>query len=569
MRYHALVTDYDSTIAEGGRVNQETIDALERVRASGRRLVLVTGRQLDGLIGIFEPMEIFDRVVAENGAVLYSPATKQQRLLCETLPMEFIRAVRHSEIFPLCEGRVIVATERPNETEILGFIRDLGLELQVIFNKSAVMVLPSGVNKASGLQVALQEIGLSVHNAVGIGDAENDHAFLAATECSVAVDNAVEGLKKRVDFVTRGRHGYGVIELIVELLDSDLDSVKPALTRHRMVIGKRAEGSEVFIDPYGSSVVIAGTSGAGKSTLASAFIERLSELGYQFCVIDPEGDHLELPKAVVLGDAQRPGTVPEAMAMLEQPLQNVVINLLGVPLEERPVFFETLLHRIQELRDRKGRPHWLIVDEAHHVLPSESNLPGVVHAEGGMGVALISVEAAKLPAAWLRRSDLVLVAGEEPERVLREFSAAVGRTYRKPFGENFDNGNVLGWFWKTSAGPFSFSPTPVRSERQRHKRKYAQGELAEERSFYFRGPQNKLNLRAHNLATFLQIADGIDDETWLFHLSRGDVSRWFRDEIKDSELALLAQRFEVHAVPAASSKEQIRAEVQRKYIGAV
>jgi hypothetical protein len=294
----------------------------------------------------------------------------------------------------------------------------------------------------------------------------------------------------------------------------------------------------------------------------------LSELGYQFCVIDPEGDHLELPKAVVLGDAQRPGTVPEAMAMLEQPLQNLVINLLGVPLEERPIFFETLLHRIQELRDRKGRPHWLIVDEAHHVLPAESSLPGVVRAEEGLGVALISVDAVKLPAAWLRRSDLVLVAGEQPEHLLREFSEAIGRTYRESSGEKSDTGNVMGWFWKSSEEPFSFSSTPARLERQRHKRKYAQGELAEERSFYFRGPESKLNLRAHNLATFLQLADGVDDETWLFHLSRGDVSRWFRDEIKDSELASLAQRFEVHPVSAASSKEQIKAEVQRKYIGA-
>src|SRR5215510_11683743 len=129
MRYHALVTDYDNTIAEHGRVPKYTIDALERVRACGRRLVLVTGRRLEDLLRAFNAIDVFDRVVAENGAVLYSPATKQQRLLCEALPEEFVRAVRERGILPLSEGRVIVATERPNETEILGLIRDLGLEL--------------------------------------------------------------------------------------------------------------------------------------------------------------------------------------------------------------------------------------------------------------------------------------------------------------------------------------------------------------------------------------------------------------------------------------------------------
>ena len=48
----------------------------------------------------------------------------------------------------------------------------------MIFNKGAVMILPSGVNKATGLAAALEELGLSPHNVVGVGDAENDHAFL-------------------------------------------------------------------------------------------------------------------------------------------------------------------------------------------------------------------------------------------------------------------------------------------------------------------------------------------------------------------------------------------------------
>ena len=125
-----------------------------------------------------------------------------------------------------------MATWHPFESIALEVIRELGLELQVIFNKDAVMVLPSGVNKATGLQAALNEMRLSAHNAVGVGDAENDHSFLAMCECSAAVANALPALKERADFVTSGSHGAGVEELIEKLLSEDLANLAPRLKRH-------------------------------------------------------------------------------------------------------------------------------------------------------------------------------------------------------------------------------------------------------------------------------------------------------------------------------------------------
>ena len=79
---------------------------------------------------------------------------------------------------PLSVGRSIVATWEPNEGLVLQAIKELGLELEIIFNKGAVMILPSGVNKATGLVAALDELELSPHNVIGVGDAQNDHAFL-------------------------------------------------------------------------------------------------------------------------------------------------------------------------------------------------------------------------------------------------------------------------------------------------------------------------------------------------------------------------------------------------------
>jgi hydroxymethylpyrimidine pyrophosphatase-like HAD family hydrolase len=221
MRYLALASDYDGTLAQDGRVEEETLEALERLRDSGRKLILVTGRQLDELLNVFPEIELCDRVIAENGGLLYRPATGEEKPLAEPPPEEFVRALQERGVDSLGVGRVIVATWKPYETTVLETIRDLGLQHQVILNKDAVMVLPSGVDKASGLCIALEELNLSPHNTVGIGDAENDYPFLSVCEYVVAVNNALPMLKEQVDWVTSCDRGAGVVELIDQLLLKD------------------------------------------------------------------------------------------------------------------------------------------------------------------------------------------------------------------------------------------------------------------------------------------------------------------------------------------------------------
>src|SRR5262249_40942878 len=114
---------------------------------------------------------------------------------------------------------------------VLDAIHELGLELQVIFNKGSVMVLPSGTNKATGLHVALDELGRAPRETVGVGDAENDHAFLAFCGCGGAVANALPLLKASADLVTAGARGAGVVELIDRLVANDLDGIVPHVRR--------------------------------------------------------------------------------------------------------------------------------------------------------------------------------------------------------------------------------------------------------------------------------------------------------------------------------------------------
>ncbi|MBV9233929.1 MAG: HAD-IIB family hydrolase, partial [Candidatus Eremiobacteraeota bacterium] len=301
MRFRALATDFDGTLADEGRVSEAALAALASLRKSDRFLLLVTGRLLEDLQNIFSHLELFHWVVAENGAVLYEPASRQHVTLAAPPPKEFLDRLATLGV-PLEWGHVIVATREPHEKAVLDVIRDLGLELQVIFNKGAVMVLPTNVNKASGLSAALHRMKLSPHNTVAVGDAENDHAFLSLCECAVATANALPSLKQHANFVLEEPNGEGVVRLADEVRLSDL-AARP-FPQHDVPLGTTREGTEVLLHPYMSGTLLfAGPSGGGKSTAALSFVEQIEGRGYQTCIIDPEGDYEAFGKAIVLGDA--------------------------------------------------------------------------------------------------------------------------------------------------------------------------------------------------------------------------------------------------------------------------
>ena len=329
MRFLLLATDYDGTLAHNGKVDDKTVQALDRLRASGRKSVLVTGRHLPDLCEVFPKLDLFDRVITENGGVLYQPETRKEKPLSDPPNEQFVSLLKERKI-PFSLGRTIVATWQPHEEAVLSAIRDLGLDLQVIFNKGAVMVLPSGVNKGTGLKAALDELGISVHNVVSVGDAENDHAFLRISECSVAVANALPSVKEHADVTLEKPRGEGVSELIDQLIADDLARFDEKLQRHAISVGRRVDNEQqpVLISPRGGSILVAGSSGSGKSTAVAGILEQLLQHGYQFCLIDPEGDYEGFTGALSFGTAKEPPDIKSALRALEFPGQSVLVNLL-------------------------------------------------------------------------------------------------------------------------------------------------------------------------------------------------------------------------------------------------
>src|SRR5690606_32449476 len=239
-------------------------------------------------------------------------------------------------------------------------------------------------------------------------------------------------------------------------------------------------------------------------SVAKRIVDSLRERDYQFCLVDPEGDYEELEGAVVIGGPDEEPTLVEAMQVLENFLASCVVCMTGVSISERPQRFVEFLTELLNMRVRYGRPHWLILDEAHHLMP----------------------------AAWQPPS--------EPGEVL---------------------------LWREGAPRLTrMRVHPPTSEHRRHTRKYAEGNLPPERSFYFRGKNAQLNLRAHNLLRFLELAEGVDTETWDFHFRRGDYSRWFREGIKDPELAAEAELVE-RAQPGGKDETLavLRSAIERRY----
>lgn len=566
MRYLILACDYDGTLATHGHVDPQTIEALEQVVASGRTLLLVTGRILEDLKHAFPRLDLFALVVAENGAVLYRPAERKEQALAEPPSDAFLQALKKRHVKPLVQGRVIVATEKPHETAVLDVIREQGLESQLIFNKDAVMVLPTGVNKGSGLNAALQELHFSPHNVVGIGDAENDHSFLSICEYAVAVSNALPALQETADYTTKASHGAGVRELIKLLLKDDLLSLERKLQRHVLVPGYQEKDQPFQLPAYRTALFVTGSSGSGKSTMAMSLLEQLVAQEYQFCLVDPEGDYETFHEALMLGGPHREPEVPEIIQALETSKRGVIVNLLGCPLDDRPAFFRNLLPALEDVRMRLGHPHWLLLDETHHLFPSDWDSSSLERLRDLFCLLLISAHPDHVAPPVLALADTIVSVGPDAPATLQLYCQTLGIPAPVRLPPKLEKDEALIWLKEQDSSPVRIHIRAPEAEHARHLRKYAEGDLGQDISFYFRGPQDKLHLRAQNLHTFVQLAEGIDEETWFFHFRQGDYSRWFREVIKDNDLAGETETIEKQAnLSMSDSRVKVLQAIKKSY----
>ncbi len=558
MQYHLVAIDYDGTLAEDGQVAAETLAVLERVKQSNRKLALVTGRELDDLLRIFPGYRIFDYIIAENGALIHQVETGTEQLLGHLPSQELIDELRNKGVAPLSTGKVIVATWEPHETTVLDVIKQSGLELQVIFNKGAVMLLPPGVNKASGLQALLRSLHLSPHNVMAIGDAENDVAMLETAQYAVAVNNALPSVKSRADLVTAGNAGAGVREILQNMLEQE-----PA-DRHTLQLGRLTGQQDFSVPAFGNHILLGGVSKGGKSTFAAAIAETLAAEGYQFCLIDPEGDYLELPETMLIGNDIAWPEPEETAELLKDPGKNLIVSMLSVELSDRPVYFNRLLTALLKLRAAYGRPHWLLIDEAHHLVPAGAVAENNDLIPGWKNFMLISTSPHALSHAWINQVNLVMAVGDNVKYVLEQYCTIKKCEMPLPV-PSLEYGEACVWKPGSTEALQVIRYNAPKQLQNRHKRKYAMGDMGTN-SFVFTGPGNKLQLKAHNLMLFVQMAEGIDEATWRYHAERKDFSRWLNHCLHDALLTEAAKEAEKYRDDVPHSKNILLNCIKEKYI---
>jgi hypothetical protein len=272
-----------------------------------------------------------------------------------------------------------------------------------------------------------------------------------------------------------------------------------------------------------------------------------------------------MEQMIVFGNSQRGPTVAEVITALETPKTQVIVNLVGLPLEDRPAFFAELLPQLQQRRQHTGRPHRIVVDEAHHLVSktwgqTSESLRDV------RSMLFVTVHPDQLAPQVLHSVDLAIALGHEPLSTLQSLGEHCSPRVNAAQVEDLKPGEALFWRRSENGPPDTLIMALPRAERQRHRRKYAEGELPPERSFYFRGPDGKLNLRAQNLIMFRQLADGVDDETWLHHLRQGDYSQWMKTAIKDPSLAEIVHMVEdMRELSAHESRQRVATAIEERY----
>ena len=546
---HAVALDLDGTITDGDVPSVAALHEIDRLRQEGLAAVLVTGRIVTELDTAFPDLrEHFDAVVAENGAVLLigGSATDLAVPVDDALASE-LAGLR----IGFRRGRVLLAAESADAATIVAAAGRLGLDCQIVRNRGALMVLPSGVSKATGLVSALDELGISPHNVLAAGDAENDLALLQVAEVGVAVANAVPSLRAQADVVMDEPDGDGLAALLAGPVLTGESVVRPA--RRRVRLGQFDDGTSAMLLAWPANVLVCGESGAGKSYIAGLLIEQWITAGYSVLVIDMEGDHVALDrlrKTIVVEG--KPSAI-QLLSMLRQRSLSVILDLSGLDETEKLAYLRTLPAVIETERAAWGLPHWIVVDEAHVTL-SEGGIASDIFRPADRGYCLVTYRPEQLCAVATAAIDVTItaLATEGPRHLAPEPRARA--TLRE-----------------AGTPERGFTVATRRTPHVRHRHKYTAATLPEQCWFRFRDGAGAVVAIARNLAEFDRILSEVDNDVIEHHLTHGDFSRWALGAMQDRELAAsigAAERSVIarRAADLLSARQRVRDEVAGRYL---
>jgi soluble P-type ATPase len=543
VKFLVLAIDFDGTIATNGVLDPEVRKAIGELRGRGIIVILVTGRTLADLRRVCGDLHFVDAVVAENGAVVEFPPSGYSMSLAPPPPPLLLKELTHRGIVHAA-GQSVVEADAGDGPKLLAVLRELELPLTLMFNRGRVMLLPQAISKATGLQQALTIFRLSPHNAVGIGDAENDHELLRLCEVGIAVAWGSPALLKAADYILPGEGPAAVAKYLTDLGAKGYLPV-PRSTRRQLLLGHGDSGDALSLAVRGRNVLVAGEPNSGKSWVAGLLCEQLILYGYSLCIIDPEGDYISLealPGVSMIGGRDPLPRPRDLVRALRHADVSVVIDLSHTPTEEKLEYTRNILPALAALRRRTGLPHRIVLDEAHYFLqdPESRRLLDLELS----GYTLVTYRASALCRNALDASHAVLVTRESDIAELRSLkgfcTTCAGRTDEQwaTLFRNLAIGEtaMLPVTDESGGDVRRIHLAPRLTPHVRHLAKYIDVPVSENRAFVFWHDGQPTGQRARTLREFVDILGGAPAGRCDGHFRRKDFSRWITGVFGDYQL---------------------------------
>jgi hypothetical protein len=538
LKFGVLALDYDGTIARDGILDPEVKAAIADARARGIVAILVTGRILADLKQVAGNLQFVDAIVAENGAVLAFP-NGHSWVLGHPLQPAFLEELRRRAI-DFAAGQCIVETDAALASRILEVIRELELPLVLLFNRGRLMVLPQGISKATGLRAALTALRLSAHNAIGIGDAENDHDLLAACEIGVAVGWGSKVLQRNAEEVVHG-DGPRALAPYIRQAANTMRLPPDRIGRDKIVIGVTSTGEPLGFAIRGRNLLVAGDPRSGKSWATGLFCEQLMLHDYCTCVIDPEGDYEQLealPRVLAWGGSDPLPSLPDLARMLRHPDMSVVINLSHVQYKEKVDYLKTLLPMLASLRRSTGLPHRIVVDEAHYFL-NESNVREMLDLDLG-AYTLVTYRPSDLHADVRKAMEVICatrISDPQEAKTMQAMFGGGSDDWAATLAGLADGEAVLLPRAGEPGKLQQFSLRPRLTTHVRHRSKYLDVPMQCGHEFVFTADGRPVGPPSKTLQEFVASLESVSREVLGGHARRGDFSRWIAEAFHDHPLA--------------------------------
>ncbi len=584
MHISIIASDFDGTISQGDRLAPQVKHALQRWRQRGRFTVLVSGRPFEFLHALQEKEQVFDLIVAENGAVLYNPSNDAMALPFGQVPGELLDTLTQVGV-PLWKGTAIAGTRMPYDDAVWVASRELGLAAHVEVNRNEVMVLPPGVSKGAGLLNLLKSEGLSARNLVAFGDAENDHSLLEIAEIKVTVADAVDALKELADYITPEAGAGGVAAFINEYLLEEKGIDFPVRAAHHFAIDATGEVDVNAYHLVDRNLLIAGGSGYGKSWLASRLAGGLIDGGYQLLSLDPVGDLGALRRhatCLCLGREEIPPT-SLVVELLAETDMSLVVDLSQAPTPEECVLYTAgLLRRVLDVHRRYGKPHWLVIDEAQDLLGGPHNPAwlSLQRASQPPGACLVTWQPSRLDNGILEAMDGFLLTRHQ----LTHEADCLAHTLSQ---RNIDvtglserlgtlgEGRAVTWglddppphhtdTHTQSLVPFKFSIGPRTFPEMHRFHRYLEEKVEPAQRFYFHDAMGHTP-PAGNLREMIDRIHALNLQVVQFHFRRGDFTRWIREVLRDETLARWLDRLHATDLDGESLRQALLEALQQRY----